>query len=74
LIILIPGLPLFPVMWLSQTLNAVFLPLLLVMVLKLVNNPRLMGKMVNSRFQNIAAVILTIAISVITVMLFVFSV
>ncbi len=38
LVILIPGLPLFPVMWLSQTLNAVFLPVLLVLVLKLVNN------------------------------------
>lgn len=74
LIILIPGLPLFSVMWLSQTLNAIFLPVLLVIVLKLVNNPRLMGKMVNTRFQNIAGVVLTIAISLITIMLLVFSI
>lgn len=73
LIILIPGLPLFSVMWLSQTLNAIFLPVLLVIVLKLVNNPRLMGKMVNTRFQNIAGVVLTIAISLITVLLLVTS-
>lgn len=73
LIILIPGLPLFSVMWLSQTLNAIFLPVLLVLVLKLINNPRLMGTMVNSRFQNIAGVILTIAIGLITVLLMFFS-
>lgn len=73
LIILIPGLPLFPVMWLSQTLNAIFLPVLLVLVLKLVNNPRLMGKMVNTKTQNGLGVLLTIAISAITVMLFVLS-
>ena len=73
LIILIPGLPLFPVMWLSQTLNAIFLPVLLVIVLKLVNNPRLMGAMVNTRFQNFAGVVLTIAISLITLMLFFLS-
>lgn len=74
LIILIPGMPLFQVMWLSQTLNAVFLPVLLVLVLKLVNNPRLMGKMVNTRFQNVSGVFLTIAISLITIMLLVLSV
>lgn len=73
LIILTPGLPLFSVMWLSQTLNAIFLPVLLVLVLKLINNPRLMGTMVNSRFQNIAGVILTIAIGLITVLLMFFS-
>ena len=73
LIILIPRMPLFSVMWLSQTLNAIFLPLLLVLVLKLVNKPRLMGKMVNTRFQNIAGVVLTIAISLITVLLLVTS-
>lgn len=73
LIILIPGLPLFLVMWLSQTLNAIFLPVLLVLVLKLVNKPRLMGKMVNTRFQNIAGVLLTIAIGIITVLLFLFT-
>lgn len=73
LVMLIPGLPLFPVMWLSQTLNAVFLPVLLILVLKLVNNPRLMGKMVNNRFQNAAGIFLTIAISAITIMLFILS-
>ncbi len=74
LVILIPGLPLFSVMWLSQTLNAVFLPVLLVLVLKLVNDRRLMGSWVNSRLQNAMGVFLTIAISVITILLFVKSI
>jgi NRAMP (natural resistance-associated macrophage protein)-like metal ion transporter len=74
LIVLVPGIPLFPVMWLSQTLNAVFLPVLLVLVLKLSNNEQLMGAWKNKRFQNILAVGLTIFISLVTVALLVTSI
>jgi Mn2+/Fe2+ NRAMP family transporter len=73
LIVLIPGIPLFPMMWLSQTLNAVLLPVLLVLVLKLSNNEQLMGKWVNKRFQNILAGGLTVFISLVTVALLVTS-
>lgn len=69
IIVLIPGIPLFPIMWLSQTLNAIFLPLLLVLVLKLSNNEQLMGDWKNGRLQNIFAIILTIFISFITLTL-----
>jgi len=73
LIILIPGIPLFPVMWLSQTLNAIFLPVLLVLVLKLINDKRLMGEMVNSKLQNTLAIFLTVVISAVTILLFLVS-
>ncbi len=73
LVILIPGLPLFPVMWLSQTLNAIFLPVLLILVLKLVNKPRLMGHMVNTKMQNFLGILLTVLISAISLMLLVSS-
>jgi len=36
LTVLIPGIPLFPLMWLSQSMNAILLPVLLVLVIKLV--------------------------------------
>lgn len=73
LIVLIPGIPLFPIMWLSQTLNAVLLPVLLVLVLKLTNNDQLMGDWKNKRFQNILAVGLTVFISLVTLALLVTS-
>ncbi len=73
LIILIPGIPLFPIMWISQTLNAVLLPVLLILVLKLTNNEKLMGSWKNKGFQNILAIALTVIISIVTVLLLISS-
>ncbi len=55
LVVLIPGIPLFPMMWLSQSVNAILLPVLLVLVLKLANSRRVMGDWTNSRLQNALA-------------------
>jgi len=55
IVVLIPGIPLFPMMWLSQSVNAILLPVLLILVLKLVNSPRVMGSWTNSSLQNILA-------------------
>lgn len=67
LIVLIPGIPLFPIMWLSQTLNAILLPVLIFLVLKLANNKQLMGKYKNKNFQNYLAYGLAIMISLISI-------
>lgn len=69
LVVLIPGIPLFPIMWLSQSLNAILLPVLLVLVLKLVNDRRIMRDWVNARWQNLLAGGLTILIALVTVTL-----
>jgi len=69
IVVLIPGIPLFPIMLFSQSLNAILLPVLLVLVLRLVNNRRVMGDWVNRRWQNILAWTLTILISLVTVVL-----
>lgn len=71
LVVLIPGIPLFPIMWLSQSMNAILLPVLLVLVLKLANDRRVMGEWANRRVQNVLVVALTALIGVITVALFV---
>lgn len=73
LIILIPGIPLFPIMWISQTVNAILLPVLLVLVLKLSNNENLMGNWKNKRFQNVLAIALTVFISIVTLLLLISS-
>jgi Mn2+/Fe2+ NRAMP family transporter len=74
LIVSIPGIPLFPLMWLSQTLNAVLLPVILILVLLLTNNQKLMGKWKNTPIQNYLSIGLTIFISLITITLLVISI
>ncbi|MBN1247057.1 MAG: Nramp family divalent metal transporter [Anaerolineae bacterium] len=69
LVVLVPGIPLFPVMWLSQALNALLLPVLLVLVLKLANDAGVMGRWVNSRLQNVLAWGLTGLIAVVALLL-----
>ena len=73
-IVLIPGIPLFPLMWLSQSLNALLLPIILILLLKLSNNVQLMGKWKNKRFQNVLAYGLTILISLLSLALLVTSI
>jgi Mn2+/Fe2+ NRAMP family transporter len=53
--ILLPQAPLVAIMFWSQTLNGVLLPLVLLVMLKLVNDPGLMGRHVNSMAFNLVA-------------------
>lgn len=55
LVALIPGLPLISVIIVSQVINGVLLPILLVFIIKLVNNHQIMGKYVNKPWQNAVA-------------------
>ncbi|HNQ80039.1 MAG: Nramp family divalent metal transporter [Acidobacteriota bacterium] len=54
-IVLIPGIPLFPVMYISQVVNGAALPLILVFMLILTNDKKLMGEYVNKKGYNIIA-------------------
>jgi Mn2+/Fe2+ NRAMP family transporter len=51
-IVLLPRIPLFPVMYISQVLNGMVLPLLLVFMIRLINNKKLMGGHVNGPVYN----------------------
>jgi NRAMP (natural resistance-associated macrophage protein)-like metal ion transporter len=53
--ILLPRTPLVAIMFWSQTLNGVLLPLVLVVMLKLINDPSLMGRHVNTVPFNLVA-------------------
>jgi len=66
-VILIPNFPLIKITILSQVINGVVLPLVLVFMLLLVNKPELMGKYVNSRFFNLVAWATTVVMIVLTV-------
>ncbi len=53
LIILMPNAPLISISIWSQVLNGILLPVVLVCMILLINNPRIMGSYVNTRTQNI---------------------
>ena len=55
LVALIPGLQLISVIILAQVINGALLPILLVFIIKLVNNRQIMGKYVNKPWQNVIA-------------------
>jgi NRAMP (natural resistance-associated macrophage protein)-like metal ion transporter len=54
-IVLIPGFPLVKFIILSQVLNGVLLPVVLIFMLRLINKHELMGKYTNSLYFNIVA-------------------
>ncbi|HMF29486.1 MAG TPA: divalent metal cation transporter, partial [Candidatus Cybelea sp.] len=53
--VIIPGAPLLGIIFYSQVLNGMLLPIILVLMLLLVNNKRLMGAWTNSRSFNAIA-------------------
>jgi Mn2+/Fe2+ NRAMP family transporter len=55
LIALIPGLPLIQMIVVSQIVNGVLLPFMLVFILRLVNDRGIMGRYVNTGLQNVIA-------------------
>lgn len=69
LVILIPGAPLIAIMYLSQVLNGMLLPFILVFMLLLINNKKLMGEYTNSRLSNWLAWGTTIIVSLLTLLL-----
>lgn len=57
--VLIPNLPLIKVMWFSQIVNCVLLPVILIFMLILINDEELMGEYRNSRWMNMVTYIST---------------
>lgn len=54
--ILLPGMPLIKIMFLSQVLNGLVLPFILIFMLVLVNDRELMGEYANGRWENVAGI------------------
>ena len=67
LIILIPEFPLIKVAVLSQVLNGILLPAVLIFMLLLVNKRELMGRFKNPKLYNAIAWVLTVIVIVLTV-------
>jgi NRAMP (natural resistance-associated macrophage protein)-like metal ion transporter len=67
LIVMVPGMPLIAIMWITQVINGVMLPFVLVFMLKLVNDDALMKGAMNSRWQNVVAWSTTVIMMALTV-------
>ena len=72
--VLIPGLPLIQVIVATQFLNGLLLPIVLIFVLLLVNNPDIMGEHTNSMLMNVLSYATTGVLVVLTLALLIFSV
>ena len=72
--VLIPGLPLIQVIVATQFLNGLLLPIVLIFVLLLVNNPDIMGEHTNSMLMNVLSYATTGVLVLLTLALLIFSV
>jgi NRAMP (natural resistance-associated macrophage protein)-like metal ion transporter len=66
-VILVPNLPLIQIAILSQVINGVAIPPVLIFMLLLVNNKELMGEFVNSRLYNVIAWVTTLIMTILSV-------
>jgi NRAMP (natural resistance-associated macrophage protein)-like metal ion transporter len=73
LIILIPNAPLIPIMLISQVVNGMMLPFVLIFMLLLINNKGIMGDFTNSKIFNIIAWATVVIMIVLTLVLVVTS-
>jgi Mn2+/Fe2+ NRAMP family transporter len=73
-LILIPGAPLLTILILSQVANGVWLPIVLIFMIKLVNRRDLMGDKVNSKTSNVVAWVTAGSIIALTFVLIYFGV
>lgn len=71
--VLLPGFPLVRLILLSQVLNGVLLPVILVFILILVNRKDLMGEWVNSKLYNVIAYTTVVVLTVLSLALAVLS-
>jgi NRAMP (natural resistance-associated macrophage protein)-like metal ion transporter len=70
LVVLVPALPLIGLILLSQYMNGILLPIILVFMLRLVNNARIMGGHTNPTWLNVLAWGLTALVVALTLTMF----
>jgi len=72
--VLIPGAPLITIMILSQAVNGVLLPFLLIFMIRIINDRRIMGRHINSKTTNVMAWTTVVVVIGLTIVLLVGSV
>jgi Mn2+/Fe2+ NRAMP family transporter len=73
-VIMLPKIPLIQIMLISQVINGLVLPFVLVAMLIIINDKKIMGEHTNSRLNNIISIAFTVAISLLSLVLAVVSI
>ncbi|MDD3224396.1 MAG: Nramp family divalent metal transporter [Clostridium sp.] len=71
LLVLIPGLSLVQIMLVTQVIAGVLSPIILIFMVKLINNKNIMGKYINNKAQNIVIYVTVIFIIILSIILFI---
>ncbi len=66
-LVMIPGAPLIPIMYFSQVLNGVVLPIILFFMIRLINDASVMGEHVNGRLANVLTWLTVALLSVLSI-------
>jgi Mn2+/Fe2+ NRAMP family transporter len=74
LIAMLPGLPIIRVLLITQVINGILLPVILIAVLRLVNDRELMGRHVNGPLYNLAAWTTAVIVSASSLLLIVVAI
>jgi NRAMP (natural resistance-associated macrophage protein)-like metal ion transporter len=72
-LILLPKIPLIQIMLVSQVVNGIVLPFVLVAMLVIINDKKIMGEHTNSRTGNVLSIAFTVAVSALSLILAVVS-
>lgn len=72
-VILLPDMPLIPIMWISQLINGMVLPFVLLAMILIVNDARIMGDHVNSKIGNVLTIGCIIGVSLLSIALVISS-
>jgi Mn2+/Fe2+ NRAMP family transporter len=68
-VVLWPRIPLIPIMFISQVINGIVLPVILIFILILINNKKIMGNYTNKKSFNILAWLVVVILIILTFLL-----
>lgn len=68
--VLLPGIPLFRLMYISQVINGIVLPVILIFIIILISNKNLMGEYANKGFYNILSWATVVVLAVLSLLFF----
>jgi NRAMP (natural resistance-associated macrophage protein)-like metal ion transporter len=73
-LVMIPDAPLIPIMYFSQVLNGLVLPIILFFMIRLINDPSVMGDQVNGRVANRLTWLIVVLLSLLSIVTVVTSI
>ncbi|MFH1992035.1 MAG: divalent metal cation transporter [Pseudomonadota bacterium] len=67
-VVMLPNAPLISIMFLSQVLNGLVLPIILFFMIRLISDPSVMGEHVNNKFGHVLAWCTAMLLSALSIM------